>query len=571
MMKLKKFEKKAIILGRLMKKEMENDKNITSKFHHYLFTILVGLIVTVFLIISTYYVDNTTYITANGLYKAEFLEDASVGKNYFDLSHVLYTDTVTYVWKILGINNWPGTILIKIAVVNSIAAGITISFLSLIVWHLTKRIKIVVLITAIYLFSAYFFFFSISSEDIMPSLMAFVAAIYFFILFLSNKKNWFLLIFSSVAFTISYLLHRTMIIAYPAFFISLMFIPVAGKETSFIIRFLPFKSRFKKMYYLFVASFLFLAYSFLTVLILGKHPSIVLLSGAGNNGWSGFSTEKIAFTFLSGIGQSLLYGKNLSDLNDVLSLNNLVYEIPTLIIIVLVLLKLVTSAVKNIKLRPLAILLILSFTLFEVMNLRYQGQDPQFQMAPLAIIPIGLAIISSTTSKKFEKRFVNLLILIFVIILIINLKKAFDIKGADTAEITYFNRVANTIDPNKTVFVTHGFDQIHAWGRFIWGIDYPDDLIGLVSYPVNEPGLSPEQTAQKMLEFINNSFKSGKQVITNQVITLSDSDLAAQMATVENNGKGVAIKNAILSNYDLELVLKTERDSFYRLVPKKSL
>lgn len=554
-----------------MKKEVENDKNIASKFHHYLFTILVGLIVTVFLIISTYYVDNTTYITANGLYKAEFLEDALVGKNYFDINHVLYTDIVTYVWKILRINNWPGTILIKMAVVNSIAAGITISFLSLIVWHLTKRIKIVVLITAVYLFSAYFFFLSVSSEDIMPSLLAFVAAIYFFILFLSNNKNWFLIIFSSVSFTISFLLHRTMIIAYPAFLISLIFIPIADKKTPFIIKFLPFKSSFKKIYHLFVASFLFLAYSFLTVLILGKHPSIVLLTGPGNLGWSGFSSEKIAFTFLSGIGQSLLYGKNLSSLNEVLSLNNLVYEIPILIIIVLIFLKLVNSAVKNIKLRPLAILLILSFTLFEVMNLRYQGQDAQFQMAPLAIIPIGLAIISSTTSKKFEKRFVNLLILIAIIVLVINLKKAFDIKGSDTAEIKYFKEVANTIDPNKTVFVTHGFDQLHSWGRFIWGIDYPDDLIGMVSYPVNEPDLSPDQTAQKMLEFVNNSSKRGKQVITNQVITLSDSDLSAQMATVDSSGKGVAIKNAILINYDLELVLKTERDSFYRLVSKKSL
>lgn len=532
--------------------------------------LLVGTVCSLFLIFSTYYIDNTTYITANGLYKATGLLNYMNSQRNFDPTHVIYDSFMVNFLQIFGLNLLPGTLLTKIALVNSIMSGISIAALWLILWELTRQIKIVIPVVILYLFSAYFLFLSISSEDILPSFAMFIVSIYFIVRFF-NRENTKDLIISGTFFALSFLLHLTLIMAYPAYLLSIFYKVYSssfGKSNRKISR----KTLILYGKKLFPVTSIFMLTTFLITLIFVKSPNDALWvlwpPLLEQSGWSGFYPSKIAFTFLSGIGQSILLGRNLSSIGQIFALPNILTETATLVLAAFIILALIRVLKTQKNIAPLIIFLLINFIIVEAVNLKTQGQDPQFQIPALIILPIGLGIIYNSTKLKMRTIVKNSIFILIALAVYINGKAAISTRGADSSNVRYAKEVAALADPKKSIFLTHGFDQIQSWGPVIWNVKAPETFIGFTTYLVSSPNLTADETSQKLLNFLEESRRNNKQIIATDVLILSDGELLSSLSTVDNTGKGLAMRRAILRNYTSEFVGKTSHGPLYRLTAK---
>lgn len=531
--------------------------------------LLAGIISSIFLIFSTYYIDNTTYITANGLYKATGLLNYMDSQRNFDPTHVIYDSFMVNFLHISGLNLLPGTLITKIALVNSIMAGVSITALWLILRELTRQTKTIIPIIILYLFSAYFFFLAISSEDIFPSIAMFIISIYFLVRFF-NKENVKDLIASGTFFALSFLLHLTLIMAYPAYLLSI-FYKVYSSDFGKQNRKRLAGSLILNGKKLLLSSSIFVLTTVATTLIFVKSPNDALWvlwpPLLEQSGWSGFYPSKIAFTFLSGIGQSIFLGRNLSSIDQIFALPNIIIEVTTLAFVLVIILVLIKSVRTQKNSTPLIIFLLINFFFVETVNLRTQGQDPQFQIPALIILPIGLCLILNSAKSKEKEHIKYFLFILIAFSILINGKAAIAAKGTDSSNIKYVKEVAEIADPKKSIFLTHGFDQMQSWGPVIWNVKAPETFIGFTTYLVSSPNLTAEETGQKLLNFLEESRQNNKQIVATDILTLSDQELLSSLSTVDNTGKGLAMRSAILQNYTPELIGNTSKGPIYRLVP----
>lgn len=544
-----------------------------SKFLKLLFiTLFISTCSAVFLILSIYYVDNTTYITGNGLYKAVEITRFSKGMHYFDLEHALYTPFMYFFINTLHINLLPGILLSHMAIVNALMGATAIFFLFLLVHDISGNLSWSILLILFHLFSAFFYFLSISTEDILPAYAFFVGSVYFLFKYLRHhNKIW--IVFSALLYSISILLHRTMIIGFPAYIISLLLDNIKDVKQLFV-HLEKYDKRIIRVFLLknivngIVFTFIFL----LVIKLLTAKPHLILRIRLDQSGWSGFSSEKIVFTFFSGIGQSLLIGANQGDIKNILYPSNLVVEIPTLLFMTCIIILLLSRLLSKDKYALYILFLLVNFALAEIINLRTQGQDPQFQLQPLLIIPIGMTILYSGINNKTLKK-VMMSGLCFLIIWesSVNLSLANFIKGSDKKNIQEVKRIEHAIEIKNSRFIIHGFDPFLSWSTFLWDNYGVEQLyLGFTTYPVAYPKLTAEETAQKMIKYIEDSVQSGKTVYATDIITLSDDQLLSSMETVDSSGKALIMRKAIISNYDYIKVIDTTYGPFYKLIPKNN-
>lgn len=525
--------------------------------------ILIGFLSSTILIFFTLFFDNTTHITTNGLYKAIALMDHLTGSQRFDPNHPLYNTFMVNFWKFSGITNLPVTTLAKIALVNSIVGGILLGFLWLILWQISKNVISNLSIIALYFFSSYFLFLATESEDIIPAMAFFVASIYFLMSFFQHRKMA-LLLTSSILFSISFLLHRTLIIGVPAFMLALFVyeynIRRWGKTNLLNI---------KKIGSSITSSLIFLTTTIFTTSLLIKHPSLVLWPQIGDSGWLGFSWSKFSFTFISGIGQSILLGRNQTNLEDIFRQDNLIVEAFTLALVLFIVFKLFLISLRDKRLVPPAIFFVSNFWITEAINLTTQGQDPQFQLPALVIIPVAIGSIYASSNKSTKQKLQQLIVVLLVVVAFINLSLVIKEKGNDSRKIGYINQVSSLVDYKKSVFLTHGFDELPSWGMYVWQVKQEEKFIGFTTYLVSSPQLDPQETAQKTLEFLEKAHKQGNQIIATNIINATNEEITSQLASVDSSGKkGIAIKEALLENYNEEFLGNTINGPLYLLNKK---
>lgn len=524
------------------------------------FALFIGLIITW----ATWYMGDTTSNTANGIWKIWVLKLNMEGKPIFNLNQPLYDDTMVFLLKNTGLLNLSGTMSIKMALINSVFAGFAIFFLWLTLWEITRKFSISSLIAVGFAFSGFFFIDATNSEDIMPAFSFFIISIYFLVKYFYSRliRN---VIISSIFFTLSTLHHRTIIMAFPAFIFALLY---HSDFLNYLIKSIKkkkfsLKNFYKKIFSTILFMFIFSVIIFCLFVYFKKPPSAFLMPYT-NNGWVGFSKEKIIFSVVSGIGQSQQFGRNLGSIPKILSINNLIFEIPTLILVFYLAYKLLKI------LSPFSLFLLINFLVTEFINLRTQGQDPQFQLPALVIIPFGLAI---AYKRSFNKE-LNIIKFIIIFVAIINIVTTiYTAKsriGYDNRQIAYFKNLEKLFDPKNTAFLNLSSDHFTTWGRVVWDIDYWGHFLSFHGYFIHNKDFTGEQMGQRLLEDIENMRKVKKRIIVTSISKdrFTDEALIEHFARVDSQQRAPIIKKILLQKYSFKFLTNSEYGPLYELVPK---
>ncbi|MFC2153911.1 glycosyltransferase family 39 protein [Candidatus Altiarchaeota archaeon] len=536
----------------------------TSKF--YLAALTAAIFSIVLFASDVLLVGATTFPTANGIWRADEILAHAEGKHGFDATHAIYSDFVLATWRISGIGEYPINVLAKIGLVNALMGGVFVFFLLLSLREFTSNNKAVALIAITYVFGGFFYFSATNSEDIMPAFAFLIAAIFFLIKYLKSQGKTFLAA-SGVLFGISYLFQKTLLLTYPAFLLSLLYFSVRVKN-DYLLRKTP------RILSIPLAFLTFSLVPFLLLFLFKGWYTLVVFTPGGAGGWVGFNPYKWGFTLLAGIGQSLAWGRIVSTYEELFLLNNLIVELPTLILVAYLFFRLIETLKSKGWYGAVSSFLIINFVVVESFNLYVQGYDPQFQLPPLLLIPFGLAIVCCSEKRGDEHilKWQKLLALLAVIVLSTTTYTTSTTRlDYDQEQRSYFEKIEHLVDPPNSVFLTHGFDQFPTWGRIVWEISFPEQYICLTCYMVDYPHLDAEETTQRVLIDIRSAQKSGKQVVASDILTYSDDELTDAFSSLDTSDKAVAIKNRVLEEYRLDLMANTSRGLLFRLVEKQDL
>lgn len=531
----------------------EEKRNVfmTKKNHFHIWAIVVSFLIGIFLILSTYYLNATTSYTADGIWESFKIKASLAGEaRPFDLVHPIYERFMVFFWEFLGLESWPGSFLQKMAVINSIMAGLAIFAFVLLMKEIGVDYRILFSTTVFYLFSIYFFQCAISSENAMPPLAFFWLAVFFLGVYLKHKK----LLFAGccgLSFSVSILLRLSMAVSFPAFMIAYLFQQA------------ELRNKLKSLSCFFLGS----VFPFL-VMSCFVGPSVINILKPGYEGWRGFSWYKVGHTFRLGIGNSLVSNKYY-DFIGFLKVGKLIPQILTLGLVAFLVFAMIKTCRQKKWLSALSFFLLVNFALHELFNLYYLGMDPQFQLAPLIIIPLSMAIISKTWHKNYYWRF-----LIVILALLIPLATTYEFlrfrKGCDQEPIDYFTRLSQQINPSKTIFVSFGFDIFPSWGRMVLNLPLREHFIYFTHYLVNYPKASAKELGKLMLADISAGRKKGYEVMAPNIIFLPDEKLLARTRLFDSTDRVVVLRKMLLANYKCEKFMDTSRGPIYRLISKNS-
>lgn len=526
-------------------------------------SLLVGILGATVFITATYYIDNTTISAGNGLYKARVLTMHLAGRrayspgHSFYINHPLYADFVVGIWKLFNIPSWPGSILVKIAVVNSLTAGVTLGFLWFGLFYITRNKTITSLITMLYAGGGYFFFLTISNEDILPALSLFIPAVVMLIVFFHHNR-WYTPVFlAGGLFGIAILLHRTFIVGYPAFIITLLVhTRIHRYSVQHTIQLLA----------------AFCIASLIPTIVLTPNPSAILLTSYSASGWTGFSLNKVLFTLLAGVGQSIVFGKNLQNIPNILQPEHMLPQLTTLGVVGLLLWRLMHEIRTHGRFTLLGIFLLINFVVLEVTNFFVQGQDPQFQMQPLILIPFAIAITYSRSHIVQQAFIRNMLVFSLAVVLGTNLTLALSSRGKDTKHINALNTITKAINLDTVVFITFGFDEFFTWAQFTWDITEPNTtFITFTYFPVEFPQFTIQETRDSFMNELQQAQQTGKQLFASDVLLFPDNEFQQIFSTINAQEKGLAMKHAFFDQYTIKPFLDTDvYGILYQVIPKQS-
>jgi hypothetical protein len=551
--------------------------------------ILSAIIFIFFFLLLSYvvsYIDNTTMLTANGLWKVPEIQkwyQNSPDKRFMP-AEILYEPTYALLSHLL-----PDSLLLfqKMPIVNSFFGALALSFYFFLIYILTSNIWASFFGVVFHLGMAFFLGLNITSEDIMPAYSLFMAAVVFFTLYAKQPKLLYFFLGTQL-FVLSFLFHWTVLFpALPAitlailfldnnfskakrncilFFSFFMIIPVIG--ASFGNRFIGLPSE---------------NLSFLNIL------QRIFWPGKGlGTGWGGFKEEKIIIA-LSGMSEYLIGGQNLNNLPSILMTDHfhrMLFCLGILFFLGIFFCVWLYKNWANPAHRTTGIILGTTFFCGLAMNLYTQPQDPQFVIQPLAWVPFSFSMLMYLGYSKIKaKKAFFLTPLIFLIALIpfyINLTYFFlPTKGATTKAMKILKSLEKDFNPDNTVFVIHGFEPFAPWAHVLWGPCLLDNvseyrpnqchILYLTGESIHSPSKTPLESAQATTDRISQAFQFGKKVVANSIWELSEQKFIDSFVSIATPEKARFQYEDLHKNFEGTFLVQTGWGNFYELKLKNSL
>lgn len=516
-----------------------------------------------FLIAFILWFDNAQTITTNGVFKAltvrEWASDPATAR--LDPSNYLYYPLMSVLCRALdAIGVLPGDPRHQLAIINAVCAGLCLCIIYRLVLHFSDDRLIGWLAALFHFAGAFFFNLSISNEDILPSYMCLWGAMALACAWFP-APNWWRVAAVSTLFTFAWLLEwRLMIPTLPGLLLALAIGPgTIMQRLGRGLLFLGVMTGIAKVSILLWGAYLGNVGATLDLLWTGKGIY---------TGWGGFTTAKITFLWV-GIGQYLIGGANLIDLAH---LPALVAEtcFSTAFIGMLAVLSgvLLWRLRRSIEFRILAAVFGTTFVVGEFMNLYSQPQDPQMQINVMAWLTIGWAIVVMHAGRWRSTATAGLAASASVILLAYNIDRILPLRGSEEQGRQALRRIEHEVDPARTVFLLHGFEQLVSDMFYAWHGDWtylprlkpaPTDrprvkLLLAVDGFLHRPNSTDLELADGFRRDIERVMSLGYDVIANGVWSMSRDQFISSVSTVATPSRAAAVHQMLHDSFVGELV-----------------
>lgn len=502
--------------------------------------------------------DNAQGITGNGIFKAmqakPWIRDPASAQ--LDPSNYLYFPVIgriCWLFDFLGV--FPGDPRRQIPFISAMSASACLVLIYILILHITGDRVLAIISAAFHLAGAFFLRLAISNEDIMPSYALMLSSMVLGSMWFTRPSFRRVAIVSSL-FTLGWLFEwRLMFPTLPAMLLALALAPCRPA-----------------MRIAWAATFL--ATSFVVVLVIqalwgpqpgnpGRVLDLIWTAKGTNTGYAGFAMNKIGFLWV-GIGESLLGGQNVADLDHTASiakelvLSSLIVAMAGIGAVVLLWRNRSTADA-----RVLAAIFGGTFAVGELMNLYSQPQDPQMQINVLPWLTVAVALIASELSKRRKGLTLVSLALASACIASYNTQALAATRGEDGRWREALARIEREVDPANTFLLVYGFDALLAQIFYYWDGQWnffdtlgpaPTPLtkfkyLGLVSGPVNHPKLTGPELAAQLEAQIYKAMNLGYDVVAVDVWGWGRRTMASALSTVADEKKSDALYDMLHAKF----------------------
>lgn len=491
--------------------------------------------------------DNAQGITGNGVFKAVTIKGwvADPANATLDPSNYLYYPVMALLCRLLDvIDVYPGDPRHQLTVINAFSAAACLCIVYLLVRQITGRRSVAWAAVAFHLSGAFFLNLAIINEDIMPSYTLMFASMALASIWFVHP-TWQRVVLVAALFTIAWMFEwRLMFPTLPAMVLALALGPGRLPHRLGLIA-------------LFLGTIVLLAQ--IAVWLWGPqngNPGPVtslLWTGKGvAEGWAGFSLVKVSLLWV-GITQYLAGGSNVGDPSLLpLILHQMVVTTLCILVIAALSLAILWRDRGSPETQILAVIFGVTFAAGEAMNLYSQPQDPQMQINVMPWLTIGWALILSVAVRWRPVPVVGGAIAIALALFAYNVSKLQPMRGSDEAWKKALERIERAVDPTRTVFLLHGFEQVVSEMYYKWDGDWnyfeklgpaptakpKFKLLALVSGPVHKPKATGKELADDLRTQIERVMDLGYDVIVNVVWTWSEAQVEGSLSTVAEEDKG---------------------------------
>ena len=473
-----------------------------------------------------------------------------------DPSNYLYFPVVGRLCSLLDfLGIFPDDPRRQIPFISAAAASTSLALIYYLILHITGDRILALLCTAFHLSGAFFLRLSISNEDILPSY-----AIVLFSMVLGSiwfvKPSFSRVLIVSTVFTVGWLFEwRLMFPTLPAFLLALALAPGHATQRA-----------------AWIATFMVGSLSIVAIIqgLWGPQPGnpgrlfdLVWTAKGTNTGYAGFSTNKLWFLWI-GIGESLLGGRNVGDIDYVSSILGEL-TIASLIIggIAFAALAILWRNNQAADARILAAIFGGTFVAGELMNLYSQPQDPQMQINVLPWLTVGVALVAAQLSKTHRALTLGGLAFLSLLIAVYNTQALATTRGEDKQWRDALVRIEREIDPASTFLLVYGFNPLVAQIFYHWDGRWdffrtlgpaptPQTrfkILALVSGPVNRPWLTGPELAAELDGELDRAMRLGYGVVAVDIWSWSRRQLASALSTVADEDKADALYDMLHSKF----------------------
>jgi hypothetical protein len=287
-------------------------------------------------------------------------------------------------------------------------------------------------------------------------------------------------------------------------------------------------------------------------------PLALLYTGKGvDSVWSGFTWEK-AWWLWEGIAAYLL-GTGLAHIPVIgWDLWRLLSSLSVLAIAV-VALGVLWRGRDDAQGRALAAVFGGTFLAGEVFNLYSQPNDAQMQLTVMQWLPVGWALVLIAAGARWPRRGFVALAGLTAALVVHNVASLAPERGGDSRWAASVRLIEREADPDRTVFVLHGFDWTMLYLSLHWGRTNhsvfrvkaaPDSSlrfkwIGLINSVLDTPRLSPEEHAAALRRQIDRAFELGYDVIVSDLWTWPLGQMEKSAGTVADKATMAALYRAL--------------------------
>ncbi len=502
--------------------------------------------------------DNPQALTSNGVFKAMTIRDWLTDnvKVYLDRSNFHYYPFVAVLCHLLdlvGIET--GNPRRQIALINCLFGAISLCIVYLLVRAVGHRRDVAWAAVTFHLGGAFFLNLSISNEDIIPSYTFLLGSLALAAVWFVNPTPGRIAIVALV-FTLSWLFEwRLMFPTLPALLVGVTLAP--GTLWKRLLRVVLFLT-------------VMVGTAEIVMQLWGPHEGnagsvreLLWTGKAVESGWGGFTARKLVFLWV-GITEYLLGGTNLGDASYLRSIRNEVLMATVLIAAIAVAwLVLIWRDATSLNTRVLAAIFGMNFLAGEIFNFYSQPQDPQMQINVMICLTVAWAAVVAAATHRYGPAIPRIALVLAAVLLSYNIHRMVPARGADGPWRSALERLERRIDPARTVFLVHGFEQLVSEAFYEWHGEWNSfgklgpapapkpkfKAIALADGPIHQPSLTDEELAAELSRKIGHAIDLGYEVVADYVWELSEPSFISSMATVADSSKAATIYRTIHTKF----------------------
>jgi hypothetical protein len=515
------------------------------------------------------WLQNVHMITANGMFKSIQAEPwiADPGHARLDPSNYLYFPLYGALARLLdALGILRGQAWKQFAYLNAFWASITVAAVYGFAYRLSGEARVAAVVALFHIGCGFVLLPAVINEDIMPGytlvLMSMLLAGLWF-----DRPTWRRVAVVGVIFTIGWLVEWRLIFpTLPAFVLVLLLADMPWRERARMIGVLL-------LTIVATAGIVQQAWEGHNGAV-GLHD--LLWTGKGvDSGWGGFGWGK-AWMMLAGVGDYFLTtGAHVSPVDaqdDWLSLAvSVVLQLAILMVSLVVLWPRRTDR----RLRAVAVVFLGTLGAGQILNFYSQPHDPQMQVNVMVWLTVAFALLAMAASRRF---FIVLAVLACVP-LVHNVASFARWRGGDAEAIAALKAIEQRFEPERTVFVYWGFEQIAMWHYALWSRTWdwdgkPNDArfkwIAITAGAIRHAGWTPAQNAEAIRKDLDWAFAKGYRVVISDVWTWDVATLAGKLAGLSAANRAAAIYAVLHDNYQAKPALELPSvGSYYELQPLK--